>query len=165
MMEIERKYLVKTLPENLSQYSHKKIEQGYLCHKPTIRIRKSNEDYILTYKSRLETEPGIKNSPLVNHEVELPLTKEAYHTLCQKTDHNMITKTRYLIPLRDGLTAELDVFEGFLKGLVMVEVEFPDLETADRFTAPDWFGKDLSGDRRFTNYQLSKRVDIQELFI
>ena len=51
-MEIERKYAIHNLPENLSQYKYKKIEQGYLCHNPTIRIRKSNDEYILTYKSK-----------------------------------------------------------------------------------------------------------------
>ena len=46
-MEIERKYLVKQLPENLGKYPHFVIEQGYLCTEPTIRIRRKNNDYIL----------------------------------------------------------------------------------------------------------------------
>ena len=49
-MEIERKYLVKTLPEHLEQYQSKKIAQGYLCTEPVVRIRRSNDDYYLTYK-------------------------------------------------------------------------------------------------------------------
>lgn len=162
-MEIERKYWVKELPENLMQYKYKKIEQGYLCHNPTIRIRKSNEDYILTYKSKLGLEPVEQGGPLINNEVELPLTEEAYQTLRGKTDGNMIYKTRYLIPLWDGLTAELDIFEGLLQGLRLVEVEFSDLQGADDFCPPVWFGKDLSGDRRFTNYHLSKLCDLSEL--
>ncbi len=162
-MEIERKYLVTLLPENLSGYKKKNIEQGYLCHNPTIRIRNSNEDYILTYKSKLGLEPVGENGPSVNNEVELPLTKEAYLNLKNKTDGNMVYKTRYLIPLRDNLTAELDIFEGLLQGLVIVEVEFPDLETADTFRPPTWFGKDLSGDKRFTNYHLSKLSGLSEL--
>jgi CYTH domain-containing protein len=91
----------------------------------------------------------------MNHEVELPLTEEAYLKLRDKTDGNMIYKTRYLIPLQDGLTAELDVFEGVLKGLVFAEVEFPDIQTADDFVPPAWFGRNLSSDKRFTNYHLS----------
>jgi CYTH domain-containing protein len=162
-MEIERKYLVTLLPENLSQYRFKKIEQGYLCHNPTIRIRKSNEDFILTYKSKLGLEPVSVDGPSVNNEVELPLTEEAYRTLSNKTDHNMVYKTRYLIPLWDGLTAELDIFEGLLQGLVIVEVEFPDLTTADTFQPPTWFGKDLSSDKRFTNYNLSKLSGLSDL--
>lgn len=56
-MEIERKYLVKQLPENLGKYPHFVIEQGYLCTEPTIRIRRKNNDYILTYKSRQNVSP------------------------------------------------------------------------------------------------------------
>lgn len=51
-MEIEKKYTVKGVPEPLSVYEKKEIEQGYLCGDPVIRIRKSNEDYLLTYKSK-----------------------------------------------------------------------------------------------------------------
>ena len=162
-MEIERKYLVKQQPEELSIYRHKKIEQGYLCHNPTVRIRKSNEEYILTYKSKLGLKPVGQEGPSVNHEVELPLTEEAYLTLHGKTDGNMIYKTRYLIPLSQGLTAELDIFEDKLQGLKLVEVEFPDLQSANHFVPPLWFGEDMSADIRFTNYQLSRISSLEEL--
>jgi CYTH domain-containing protein len=162
-MEIERKYRVNVLPEDLSQYKKKNIEQGYLCHNPTIRVRKSNVDYILTYKSKFGLAPVGENGPVLNNEVELPLTEEAYLTLRNKTDGNMVYKTRYLIPLGDNLVAELDLFEGILHGLIIVEVEFPDIESADQFNPPSWFGKDLSSDKRFTNYHLSKLSDLSEL--
>lgn len=163
-MEIERKYAVKEMPGDLSQYRFKKIEQGYLCHNPTVRIRKSNNDYILTYKSKL-SEKMHKDSAIFNHEVELPLSKEAYEELVPKTDKHMIQKTRYLIPLVGGLTAELDVFEGLLTGLVYAEVEFPDERTSVEFIPPMWFGKELSSDKRFSNYNLSKLSGIEELGI
>ncbi len=162
-MEIERKYLMKQQPEELSKYQHKKIEQGYLCHNPTIRIRKSNEDYILTYKSKFGLEPAGQGAPSINNEVELPLTREAYLTLRGKTDGNIIYKTRYLIPLSQGLVAELDIFEEKLQGLKLVEVEFSDLQSANEFVPPSWFGKDMSADIRFTNYQLSKMNSLEEL--
>lgn len=154
-MEIERKYEILRMPENLTQYKKKVIEQGYLCNNPTVRIRKSNEEYILTYKSKFGINPHTEKGATVNNEVELPLTQEAYMTLRTKTDGNMIYKTRYLIPLQDDLTAELDIFEGLLAGLIFAEVEFPDVVTADEFVPPDWFGRDLSTDKRFTNYSLS----------
>jgi adenylate cyclase len=162
-MEIERKYKVNNLPSDLSQYKYKKIEQGYLCHNPTIRIRKSNEDYILTYKSKFGIEKKSENSAVINHEVELPLSKEAYDELKAKTDGNIIYKTRYLIPIDNELTAELDVFEDKLLGLILVEVEFPNEQLADEFSPPSWFGKELSSDQRFSNYHLSKLSDCKEL--
>jgi adenylate cyclase len=162
-MEIERKYAIHQMPENLSLYEFKKIEQGYLCHNPTIRVRKSNDDYILTYKSKEGIKKMTKNSAIINHEVELMLTKEAYEELVPKTDHHMIQKTRYLIPLEGGLTAELDIFEGLLEGLVFAEVEFPDVEASEIFIPPEWFGRELSSDKRFSNYNLSKLSGYEEL--
>ena len=49
-MEIERKFAVVKIPENLEKYEKEEIEQGYLCIKPTVRIRKSNDEYTLNYK-------------------------------------------------------------------------------------------------------------------
>ncbi|MDF2544105.1 MAG: adenylate cyclase [Herbinix sp.] len=155
-MEIERKFAVNILPGNLEQYECKKIEQGYLCHNPILRIRKSNDIFYLTYKSKKGIEKREGKSAIVNHEVELPLTEEAYYDLKQKTDGNMVCKTRYLIPLESGLTVELDIFEGRLKGLVFAEVEFPNVLDADNFTPPSWLGKDISTDRRFSNHYLSQ---------
>lgn len=162
-MEIERKYEINKLPEDLAQYNYKKIEQGYLCHNPTIRIRKSNEDYVLTYKSKLGIKKREEGSPVINHEVELPLTEKAYQELKAKTDGNIIYKTRYLIPLMDGLTAELDIFEGLLSGLIFAEVEFPDENSSYEFIPPNWFGKELSSDKRFSNYHLSRLSSLDEL--
>jgi CYTH domain-containing protein len=163
IVEIERKYAINKLPGDLAQYKYKKIEQGYLCHNPTIRIRKSNDDYILTYKSKFGIEKKAEGSAIFNNEVELPLTKEAYETLVPKTDGNLVHKTRYLIPLPNSLTVELDVFEGLLSGLVFAEVEFPDEKASKEFVPPVWFGKELSADRRFSNYYLSRLSGIEEL--
>lgn len=164
-MEIERKFEIRYLPGELSEYSCKNIEQGYLCRKPVLRIRKSNEDYILTYKMKLDPKGSGEGSPLVNDEVELPLTKEAFDHLIKKIEGNIISKKRYLIPLEDGLTAELDVFGGCLTGLIFAEVEFPDEKTAVEFIPPDWFGKDLSADRRYSNYHLAQLADFSELLL
>jgi len=164
VMEIERKYAIKKLPIDLDKCSFKVIEQGYLCHNPTVRIRKMDDEYILTYKSKAD-QTGVKKAggARISNEVELPLTKDAYMHLRNKADGRLIYKKRYYIPLGDGLTAELDIFDGHLKGFVMVEVEFPSEEAADTFTAPEWFGKELTGDKRFSNYNLSKLSSPDEL--
>lgn len=122
-MEIERKFLVKkeNLPENLEQYPCKVIEQGYLCTEPVVRIRKSNDNYYLTYKSK-----GL----LAREEYNLPLTKEAYEHLKLKADGIVISKVRYVIPEKDGLSIELDVFKAPYEGLLLAEVEFPSEEAA-----------------------------------
>lgn len=163
-MEIERKYAIKNLPDDLDKYSYNVIEQGYLCHNPTVRIRKMDDEYILTYKSKAG-QTGAKKAgrARVSNEVELPLTKEAYMHLRNKVDGSLIYKRRYYVPLADGLTAELDIFDGHLKGFAMIEVEFPSEETADTFIAPEWFGKELTADKCFSNYHLSKLSSLDEL--
>lgn len=140
-MEIERKYLVKDLPD-LTQYPSKKIAQGYLNTNPVVRIRRSNDDYILTYKGK---------GMMVREEYNLPLNEESFYHLSQKIDGKLIEKTRYLIPLWDNLVAELDVFEGAHEGIVLVEVEFDSIEAANQFVAPDWFGEDVTNDGRYHN--------------
>lgn len=162
MNEIEKKYLIKNLPENLEQYEKVRIEQGYLntvCT-PTLRIRKYNQEYILCYKLRQKTKLNVASSA---EEVELPLTREAYEHLKTKIDGRMIEKDRYLIPLENGLVAELDIFDGFLKGLQNVEVEFQSEEEASKFTAPEWFGKDVSLDGRYKNARLCMISDVNEI--
>ena len=93
---------------------------------------------------------------VVREEYNLPLTKEAYIHLVQKIDGRLIEKTRYLIPLDGGLTAELDVFEGDLAPLTLVEVEFDSVDAANEFVAPDWFGEDVTESGKYHNSYLSR---------
>ena len=160
-MEIERKFLVANLPANLDQYPHVDIEQGYLCTSPTLRIRKMGDVYWLTVKEpqppttdyRLPTTDN--RPPITNREEEFRLTEDKYLLLRAKCDGHIVSKTRYRIPL-DGLTAELDIFHGRHEGLRLVEVEFPSTEAADSFTAPSWFGEDVSTRPEYRNSFLSQ---------
>ncbi len=146
-MEIERKFLIKQLPPQLSEYEHSKIEQGYLCTDPVVRIRRRDDRYTLTYKS---------GGMLAREEYNLPLTAEAYAHLKPKADGLIIEKTRYLIPLDDRLVIELDLFEGVHTGLILAEVEFDSIEEAKAFTPPDWFGEDVTYDSRYHNSTMSR---------
>ncbi len=146
-IEIERKFKIKALPEDLDQYKSCTIEQAYVCTKPVIRVRKQDDDYILTYKG---------GGMMARAEYNLPLGKEGYEHLLSKADGNVISKTRYFIPINDGLTAELDVFKGMFDGLVFVEVEFDSLDAATAFEPPEWFGEDVTNDRKYHNSYLSK---------
>jgi CYTH domain-containing protein len=149
-MEIERKYLIeaKNLPNDLTSYPSKKMEQGYLCTEPVVRVRHEGDDYVLTYKSK-----GL----MIREEHNLPLTPSAYDHLKSKIDGRLISKTRYFLPINNGLTIELDVFEGELAPLILAEVEFPSAEMAEAFTPPTWFGEDVTFQSIYHNNNLSKR--------
>lgn len=148
-MEIERKFLIKKeqLPADLKSYPSREIEQGYLCTDPVVRIRRQDQDYFLTYKSK-----GL----LAREEYNLPLTSEAYHHLKPKADGLVISKTRYLIPEKDGLTIELDVFHADYEGLFLAEVEFSSEEQAAAYIPPTWFGEDVTLSSAYHNSTLSR---------
>ncbi|MCC8027346.1 MAG: CYTH domain-containing protein [Clostridium sp.] len=148
-MEIERKYLIDTLPAGYDSYPFRQIQQAYLCTDPVVRIRKEDEEYYLTYKGR---------GALVREEYNLPLNGRAYSHLLEKADGIVLSKRRYLIPLKDerGLTVELDVFEGVYEGLALAEVEFSTEEEALSFTPPQWFGRDVTFSGEYQNSRLSR---------
>lgn len=151
-MEIEKKYLIKALPDNLDKYNYHIIEQAYLTTKPTIRVRREDDEYYMTYKGS-----GANDTPLAHTEYNLPLNKESYETLKDKADGNIITKKRVLIPYQ-SYTIELDIFDEPFAPMVFAEVEFDSVEDAESFTAPDWFDKEVTGQKEYTNSFMSRRV-------
>ena len=146
-MEIERKFLVTAIPEDLPRYPSRRIEQAYLCTDPVLRIRRKDEQYFLTYKG-----PGL----LAREEHEFPLTKEAYCHLLEKADGNRIAKVRYELPC-GPYTIELDVFDPPFAPLMLAEVEFPGEAEALTFQPPVWFGEEVTYDPSYTNAALSQR--------
>ena len=161
-MEIERKFLIEKLPEDLDQYQYHLIEQAYLCTTPVIRIRREDDNYYLTYKGK-----GL----MTREEYDLPLNQDAYEHLLTKADGNIISKKRYLIPIAKpifaggytlpaeavSLTIELDIFEPPFAPLIIAEVEFPDEEMANAFIPPAWLGEDVTENPQYHNSSLSKK--------
>lgn len=142
--EIERKFAVIRMPD-LSRFPVRKIEQAYLNRQPTVRIRREDSRYYMTYKN---------GSGISREEYNLWLDEAAYRHLLSKADGSIISKKRYLIPDRRW-TIELDIFEGALEGLAFAEVEFASEAEADMYQPPAWLGRDLSGDIRYYNSYLS----------
>lgn len=149
-MEIERKFLVHKVPEQLEQYEKSHIEQGYLTTNPVVRIRRMDDQYYLTYKS---------SGMMERQEAEFPLTKEAYEILKTKVEGRIITKNRYRIPY-EIWTIELDCFLGELEGMVLAEVEFSSTEEAKEFLIPDWFKKEVTFEKQYHNSYLSEAKEI-----
>ena len=145
--EIERKFLVKHLPEDMDKYPCHRISQGYISTDPTIRIRRWDNSYILTVKS---------SGLMKRQEYELELTAEQFEKLRAKTEGYFIEKRRYIIPLDSGLKGELDIYEGDMSGFMNVEVEFGNIKQALLFDPPEWFGREVTQDKRYTNGSMSK---------
>jgi CYTH domain-containing protein len=146
--EIERKFLVRRLPENLEDYPSSEILQGYLVSTDEglqVRLRQKRDQYSLTYKR------GLGN---VREEREVSLSAAQFSTLWPATEGKRLTKTRYEIPLGDRVI-EIDLYSGKHEGLVVAEVEFDDEESALNFQPPDWIGDDVTGDPRYSNQLLA----------
>ena len=114
-MEIERKYLVSHIHDNIDSYPCRISEQGYLNTDPGVRVRRDNNNFYLTYKGK-----GL----MVREEYNLPLNRESYEHLIARADGTIITKKRYEIQDGNGYNIELDIFEGKFLGTVLAEVEF-----------------------------------------
>lgn len=145
-MEIEKKYLTKDLPFDPKNFPKIEICQCYISTDPTIRLRKSNDEYILTVKG---------NGLISRDEFELPLNESQYKNLLSKAESNFVEKTRYLVPLENGYTAEVDIYHNSLAGLITTEVEFPSEIEMKNFIPPAWFGKDVSTSKAYKNTSLS----------
>lgn len=162
-MEIERKFEIKELPDDLSSCPCLFIEQAYLCTDPVIRIRRQDDEFYLTYKGK-----GL----MAREEYNLPLNRNAYEHLLAKADGNIISKKRFLLPIEHPsfaagytipdepakLTIELDVFEPPFAPLIIAEVEFPDVEMAGAFIPPTWLGEDVTDNPAYHNSNLSRKI-------
>ena len=146
--EIERKFLVRKLPDRLAEFPHTEIWQGYLAVAPggvQVRLRKAGEKLSLTYKR------GRANA---REEREIELTPEQFGVLWPATEGRRLTKTRYDVPLGKH-TVEIDLYTGKHAGLVVAEVEFADERSARDFQVPPWLGNDVSHDPRYSNQLLA----------
>lgn len=149
--EIERKWLVKFVPyKNLEQFPHKQIAQFYFDGKRYRSVMETGvrEKFIETVKT---------GAGLVREEVENEINKntawEAHDAAGLPT---CVVKTRYEIPHGHGLTIELDMFAS---GEQYIEIEFDNVEDANAFIPPCWFGEEVTNDEYHTNYALFKRLN------
>lgn len=150
MIEVERKFVVCSPPNNIESYPHYDIEQGYMVvgEEGEARLRRMDNTHALTVKSK---------GDLARGEWEVRITKSQFEELWPSTKGKRVMKTRYRIPIgeSDSLVAELDIYAGKLASLMTVEVEFPDEEVAASFVAPEWFDIEVTEDPSYKNQRLA----------
>ncbi len=124
-VEIERKFTVKRLPDDLESYPYHVIEQGYLNVHPAIRVRREDDHFYMTYKGDISSIAKDMNAPIESNthredqnqsdprvapigktEYNMPLDEASYNHLVAKADGNVIRKKRYLIPLNEDAFEE-----------------------------------------------------------
>jgi len=147
--EIERKYLVFNLPD-LSNIENKTYKQGYIFdfHHDQARLRKTDNSKELTQLT-IKRGEGEKRS-----EFEVSLTEAQFEKLWPATAGKRVRKTRYFCPISRH-EVEVDVYGGYLDGLVTAEVEFDTRLDAKDFQPPEWFGPNVTEEPEFKNKQLA----------
>ena len=146
--EIERKFLVQWLPDNIKRARHFIIEQGYLATESAgrqVRLRKIGKATSLTFKVGRGSH---------REEREVKVSPKQFATLWPGTAGRRLRKVRYEIPW-EGLLIEVDIYRGRHEGLVVAEVEFPDTASCRRFEPPWWFGREVTGEKRYSNVRLA----------
>lgn len=151
MTEIERKFLLDARPADLDDHPRRAIEQGYLAvddDGAEVRLRRADDTTTLTVKSA----PGLERV-----EEEIRIDARQFESLWPLTAGRRIVKTRHLVPLADGLTAEVDSYDDALRGLLTAEIEFPSVTASEGFAPPEWLGREVTGDERYANRTLALR--------
>jgi len=150
MVEIERKFLVKSEDFKEQAFTQIKIAQGYLSSIPerTVRVRIKGERGFLTIKG-IGHQGGMTRFEWEN---EIPL-EEATELLklCEK---GKIEKTRFEIKSGNHVY-EVDEFYGENEGLIIAEIELK--SETETFDKPNWLGEEVTNDERYYNAYLSKK--------
>jgi adenylate cyclase len=146
--EIERKYLLRELPDPEVLGDGVALRQGYLAEEGDVEVRVR----IAGGAARLTVKAGRGGT---RTEVELPLDPADAEALWPSTVGRRIEKVRYRVPV-GALVAEVDVYGGELSGLAVVEVELPSEGASAAFEAPGWFGPEVTGTPGWSNAALAR---------
>ena len=109
------------------------------------RLRKANAASFFTSKTK-------KNEDTA-YEIEREIPDETYQALLQNQHLPHITKTRYLWSDAQGLTWEVDEYEGMFAGLVVAEVELDEGQEIEKM--PPWAGQEITGLGALSNRSLA----------
>lgn len=153
-MEIERKFLVASLPD-LNNVIFNELKQAYLSFEPEVRIRSLDDS--LFYLAEKST------GNLSRSEIEPQIDSVTFQILTSLVQGRIISKTRYYISLNNYLIAELDIYHGELEGLITVETEFKSEREANEFIVPNWYGKEITYDKRYKNKNLARCEELKLL--
>ncbi|MEM5565792.1 CYTH domain-containing protein [Psychroserpens sp. AS72] len=149
MIEIERKFLVTSEAFKTESHKHTRIIQGFLNTNPerTVRVRIKGDKGFLTVKGK-STQDGLSR-----FEWEKEISKPDAEALLKLCEKGVIDKIRYEVKMGEHVF-EVDVFHEENEGLIIAEVELNNEEEA--FEKPAWLGKEVTGDKRYYNSQLSQ---------
>ncbi len=144
-MEIERKFVLRRVPDRALLGQGVAIAQGYMPD--GLRLRRKGNRYYLTLKGA---------GTLSHEEWETEMPVWAFQRLWPETEPRRLEKTRYEVA-HGAHTLEVDEYHGRLTGLWTLECEFASEAEAHAFTLPDWAADavDVTEDYSYRNSNLA----------
>ncbi len=153
--EIERKFLVKSDAWRSAATSSSRFLQAYIAagNDRSVRVRIMDQK-----KARLTIKIGKQLIARAEYEYDIPL--DDAEELAQSAIGVILEKTRFNVPY-EGHIWEVDVYAGRYEGLVVAEVELDDENISPAL--PDWIGREVTGDRRYSNAVMAENDLSEEL--
>lgn len=153
-IELELTYLAKHIPQEIKEVTPTKLRDIYLpeeSDRPFIRLRQKGSQYEITKKR-----PINDNNMSVQAEQTIPLDEDEFNALARSSKRE-VEKDRYKVEL-NGHIAEVDVFGGVYKGLVLIDFEFTNIEDLNTFEIPDYCLADVTQEWFIAGGQLAGKT-------
>lgn len=149
MVEIERKFLVTSDAYRSESFSKEQITQGFLNTDPerTVRVRVKGKQGFLAVKGHTDPQGTTR------FEWENEISGQEARQLLALCEKGVIEKIRYAVKSGNHIV-EVDEFLDDNLGLVIAEIELGRVD--EPFVKPSWLGKEVTGDPRYYNSQLSR---------
>jgi adenylate cyclase len=171
-IELELTYLARELPTDLATKPSKMLVDVYYPASdphPLVRIRQKGDSYEITKKVMAS---GTDSSHMLEYTIKL--TREEFDAL-SAAPGKRVAKRRYDYEF-EGRKAEIDVFDGELSGLVVVDFEFTDRDDQLAFQMPGFCLADVTQEAFIAGGKLAgksyadisadlDRYDYQQLYI
>ena len=150
--EIERKYLLRALPDRAATADAVEVDQGYLPGtRINERIRRMQDANATRYYRTIKSGSGLERT-----EIEEETTEEFFLAVWPLTRGARVRKRRYFVPVADGVW-EIDEFLD-RPGLVLAEFEME--HATQPVEIPEWLApvlvREVTMEREFTNHALAK---------
>lgn len=160
MIELERTYLLKTIPKDLTKSNFKEIIDIYIpknSNHPVLRIRKNGNKYEMTKKQPVHGKDSSKQE-----EQTIILSSEEFESL-NNIDGKKVHKIRYNYEYNNKVL-EVDVFQEELQGLILVDVEFENEEDMASFEMPDFCLIEVTQEKTFAGGMICGKsyIDIEK---
>lgn len=162
IIEIERKFLVKKIPKELSHYNYT-IVSGYTSSETTSRVNyiynDSFEQGFVTFKSK-----GSLARKEFEYEIPANEAKEIVYdkNICLFT----VKKQRYEILINNKLWEVDEYLESVYQGKKWIQLNIAEVELSsidEKIEIPDWVGTEVTEIKGFSNHKIGMNKSIPEI--